>query len=107
MHDYLPALYTDLVSDPDNFPFVATLNGRMVAFAMVSVLDGGQTTLFKSGRVHKDFRNLILMKPLVEYFHQFRRQGLAPHIYNSTAMTGRGSNSKFLLSLGYQPVLKR
>ena len=31
VHDYLPALYKQQVSDPDNFPYVATLGGRVVS----------------------------------------------------------------------------
>ena len=31
VHDYLPALYKHQVSDPDNFPYVATLGGRVVS----------------------------------------------------------------------------
>ncbi|RUS69016.1 hypothetical protein EGW08_023224 [Elysia chlorotica] len=108
VHDYLPALYPWLVLDPDNFPFVATLDGRVAAYGMASVLDGGLTALFRSGRVHKDFRELGLLRAIFEHVHRFSSDHMPFRLHDSLSVTDeRDKNNESVRAYGYRPVLKR
>ncbi|RUS73623.1 hypothetical protein EGW08_018612 [Elysia chlorotica] len=108
MHDYLPALYPHLVSDPDNFPFVATLHGRVAGYMMASVLDGGLTTLYRSARVGSSFRGMGIQKALLKHLKQFSSEQQPSHMYDTLSSTDRHvENCSHLRAVGYRPVYTR
>ncbi|GFR64213.1 hypothetical protein ElyMa_005500300 [Elysia marginata] len=108
LHDYLPVLYPHLVSYPGTFSFLATWNGKVVGHIMASVLDGGLTTLYRAGRVHKDYRGLGIYKALIKHAHRYASKHLPLHVHDILSLTDRADSvCGHFLAVGYRAVYRR
>ncbi|XP_035826099.1 histidine N-acetyltransferase [Aplysia californica] len=54
--DYLPALYTGFLQDPDCFSFVAEVDGKVVGFYAGELVDNKQTLYKMAGRVKDEYK---------------------------------------------------
>ncbi|XP_059150978.1 histidine N-acetyltransferase-like [Physella acuta] len=54
--DYLSHYYHSFLNDPDVYAVVAEVNGHVVGFNMLQLLDGGETLIKRAGRVHSSYR---------------------------------------------------
>ncbi|XP_046574644.1 histidine N-acetyltransferase-like [Haliotis rubra] len=61
--DYLPSQYADMAQDPDFTLYVCEYEGRVIAFEAVCEINGGQTLMMRSARVHEEYQGQgLLMK---------------------------------------------
>ncbi|XP_063399138.1 probable N-acetyltransferase 16 isoform X2 [Mytilus trossulus] len=84
-YDYLPFQFKSLINHPDNEGYATILNGKFVAFCLVSKVDGGETMVTRAGRINKQFEGHGIYKALKSFIKQRQCNGtVCYHAYIAT-----------------------
>ncbi|CAG2213433.1 unnamed protein product [Mytilus edulis] len=77
--DYLPYKFKSLITQSHNEGYATIINGKFVAFCIVSKVDGGATVVTRASRVHKQYEGLGLYKALTLF--------LQKHVFSDGTVT--------------------
>ncbi|XP_076114071.1 putative N-acetyltransferase 16 isoform X1 [Mytilus galloprovincialis] len=102
-YDYLPSMFKSLITQSHNKGYASIINGKFVAFCMVSKVDGGKTVVTRAGRVNKQYEGRGLYNALKLYLqkHVFSDGTISSHtvVYDDTnqSMMDKTSKGEFTL----------
>ncbi|RUS69345.1 hypothetical protein EGW08_022891 [Elysia chlorotica] len=106
--DYLFALYSDLVQDPDTYPVVAVVNNVVVGFYLTEPFDGGVTVIKRAGRVAESYRGRGVFHLMEAELERHTAHERSQVMYEAVARTDKVDHliDRFL-SKGYRPVYRK
>lgn len=99
-------MISSFIDDPEVFAFVAVSDDRAVGFGMFQLLDGGNTAMFRAGRVHKDFRGTGVVNALFDYTIEHSKQ-IRPAIQRMTVSIGDHVKKPFFGTSGVTEVMRK
>ncbi|XP_052064133.1 uncharacterized protein LOC127704221 isoform X2 [Mytilus californianus] len=101
--DYLPFTFKSLITQSHNKGYATLINGKFVAFCMVSKVDGGETIVTRASRVSKRYEGRGLYKALTLFMqkHVFSEGTVTSHavVYSDAnqSMLDKTSKGEFTL----------
>lgn len=101
--DYLPFTFKSHLRQSHNEGYATIINGKFVAFCMVSKVDGGETIVTRASRVKKQYEGRGLNKGLTSFIRkQFFSDGIVANhavVYSDTnqLMLDKTSKGEFTL----------
>lgn len=106
--DYLFALYSDFINDPDTYAIVAVLDDKVVGFALTGTFDGGQTVLKRAGRVDENYRGRGVLQTMDADLHRHSAEERSLVKYEQLVNTERQDRLiDHFQGQGYRPIYRK